>query len=162
MKYKRFVCLLSLLLLSTLILSTCGNQSSDSPSHKKTDFPKVTTPYKPETAAQNGDVVDVHGTLMNAHIWQQFLDNVNKNQEDQVRVTAYTIEGSPIFFELVYDGEIIHYTFDNSMDGFGTYSGRPSTICQGIEIRQNNEGNAYYVFTACDDKLGNTFSYPAN
>jgi|GEM_PF-1053178 len=155
---------LTALLLTSSILSACSNPpSEDSPINKTSGFAKVTTPYEPETAAHNGDVVNVHETLLNMEIWGEFLNNVKKKTEDQVRVTTYTIEGSPIFFELIYDRDDIHYTLDNSMDGFGTDMGRPSTICQGIDIKPDDESNFYYVLTGCEQiDIGNTFWLPAN
>ncbi|WP_420869630.1 DUF4362 domain-containing protein [Cohnella ginsengisoli] len=65
-------------------------------------------------------------------MWNLFLANVDNGMPSQVRITQYTDEGDPILYELVYDGaEAITYTYDNSRDGFGSETGRRSTVCRG-------------------------------
>lgn len=121
----------------------------------------VNEPYAPEEAAKNGDIVNIHGTFLNLDKWDGFLRNVEDKKEDRVRLTQYTIEGDPIFYELVYDGETIRYTYDNSMDTYGADSGRPVTGCTGIGSQSNESGQAYYALTGCDNRdTGNTFWFP--
>lgn len=146
--------------LASLLLSACGNNVQNGSSIKESGFPKVTEPYNSEQAAQNGDVVNIHGKYLNLDKWKQFIENVNTKKEDKVRITQYTIEGDPIFYELVFSGGTIHYTYDNSMDAFGSDSGRPNTSCNGIGIKKNEEGHEYYSLTDCENDTGDTFWFP--
>jgi hypothetical protein len=143
-----------MLALATILLSACTNSNGH---RNESSFPKVTKPYRAEQAAQNGDVVNVHGKYSNMDKWHQFIENVKGNQEGKVRITQYTIEGDPIFYELIYDGKTIHYTFDNSMDAYGSDMGRPDTSCIGIGTKKNEQGREYYVLTGCDKDTGDTF-----
>ncbi|WP_338555314.1 DUF4362 domain-containing protein [Paenibacillus sp. KS-LC4] len=115
-------------------------------------FPKVEEPYQAEQAADNGDVVHVHGRYYNLDIWDAFIENISLKQSGKVRLTQYTIEGDPIFYELVYNGDAILYTFDNGMDAFGSDLGRPSTICEGIGTKQTERGDEVYTLLGCDQE----------
>ena len=87
-----------------LILLLAVTACSGNNQQTQSGFPAVNDPYSSEEAAQNGDVVHVHGTFLNLDKWDGFLRNVEDKKEDRVRLTQYTIEGDPIFYELVYDG----------------------------------------------------------
>ncbi|MCL6604930.1 MAG: DUF4362 domain-containing protein [Paenibacillus sp.] len=141
-------------LTAALLLLVACNQVDNGTS----SFPKVKKPYSVESAAQNGDVVNVHGKFSNYEKWTTFLQNIEVNQPDQVRITEYSIEGDPILFELKYDGEQIEYMFDNSMDAFGSDLGKPITTCQEIEKRKLEQGREGYVLKGCENKkTGDTF-----
>ncbi|MDI4645859.1 DUF4362 domain-containing protein [Cohnella hashimotonis] len=128
---------------------------------KPKPFPPVSDPYDPDQAAKNGDVVNVHGKMYNFDKWKLFLASLQGGSSSQIRITQYTIEGDPIFYELVYDGaQAFAYTYDNSRDKFGSDAGRPRTICKGIELEKNEERGDYYKLTGCDSDKGNTFWFP--
>jgi len=128
------------------------------PLAKQEAFSAVSDPYDADQAAENGDIVNVHGKMYNLDKWKLFLANLDVGVPDQVRITQYTIEGDPIFYELVYDGaEVITYTYDNSRDGFGSNAGRPSTMCRGIKIEEDKELGSHYKLTGCDSDTSNTF-----
>lgn len=166
-----------LILAATLVLLSGCNEKSDRPSDNTTSsftapvpgetvpppakpkaFPAVSDPYGADQAAANGDIVNVHGKMYNLDKWKLFLENLDKGVPNQVRITQYTIEGDPIFYELVYDGaEAITYTYDNSRDGFGSDAGRPSTVCRGIELEKNKELGSHYKLTGCDNETSHTF-----
>ncbi|OXL83990.1 hypothetical protein BCV73_13475 [Paenibacillus sp. SSG-1] len=121
-------------------------------------FPAVSDPYDADKAAANGDIVNLHGKMYNLEKWKLFLGNLDMGVPNQVRITQYTDEGDPIFYELVYDGaEAIVYTYDNSRDGFGSDAGRPSTVCRGIELEKNKEYGSHYKLTGCDNETSDTF-----
>ncbi|MBD3920255.1 DUF4362 domain-containing protein [Paenibacillus sp. PR3] len=160
-----------------LLLSGCGEKTDNqtgntsnpstapasgetvSPSAKPEPFPAVSDPYDREKAIANGDVVNVHGKMYNLDKWKLFLANLDVGVPDQVRITQYTIEGDPIFYELVYDGaEVIKYTYDNSQDAYGSDQGRPSTSCRDVELAEDKDhGGSYYKLTGCDNETGDTF-----
>ena len=83
------------------------------------DSTNVPGKYNYEDAVKNGDVVDLHGKMINTDKLNNFVDNVDKGHQDKVRITRYTIEGDPILYTLEYNGKIINYTVDTSRDAFG-------------------------------------------
>jgi hypothetical protein len=114
--------------------------------------------YNSDQAIKNGDVVNVHGQYSNIEKWQTFLKNLESNNPDKIRITQYTIEGDPIFYELSYDGELITYTFDNSMDAHGSDLKRPSTDCKGLDLKKTEDGRDVFFLRGCDNnKTGDTF-----
>lgn len=140
-----------------VLLTACSDMGEKTVT---SDFPKVSKPYRLEQAVQNGDVVNIHGNYSNIDKWNNFVKNVDSNQPDKVRITQYTIEGDPIFYELVYNGGIIQYTFDNSMDAFGSNSGRPTTSCKRIGKKKLEQGQEGYVLLECNDsKTRDTFLF---
>ncbi|NMO97711.1 DUF4362 domain-containing protein [Paenibacillus lemnae] len=151
------------LTVALVLLSGCNNKSSNPSDNSESPFPAVSEPYRAEQAAENGDVVGLHGVTYNLDKWTAFLANLDTGVRDQVRITQYTDEGDPIFYELVYDGtESILYTFDNSMDSFGSDAGRPSTVCRDIELEENKEIGSHYKLTGCDYDTSETFWFMKN
>ncbi|MEK3913500.1 DUF4362 domain-containing protein [Paenibacillus sp. FSL H7-0331] len=141
-----------------LLLTACNDSNSQVVYSHESDFPKVTKPYRAEKAIQNGDVVNVHGKFTNLDKWHQFMEGVTTNQAGKVRITQYTIEGDPIFYELTYNGKLIKYTFDNSMDAFGSDLKRPTTNCKAIEKKKSEQGQEGYVLNECENnQTGKTF-----
>lgn len=121
------------------------------------NFPAVSKPYTPDQAAANGDVV--LAWKYNMDKWDRFLQQVKDGKKDQVRITGYTTEGDPTFYELKFDGKRLHYTYDNSRDAFGgSDKGRQSTVCAGIENATDKNRGSYYVLTGCEsESVGRTF-----
>ncbi|MGG1313084.1 DUF4362 domain-containing protein [Cohnella laeviribosi] len=79
--------------------------------------------------------------------WKRFADNVKGHAPDEVHITAYTVEGAPIFYDLNYDGESIEYRFDNTRDAFGS-TAKEVEYCGGLEERPTERGTEYRL-TAC-------------
>ncbi|WP_219836790.1 DUF4362 domain-containing protein [Paenibacillus sp. R14(2021)] len=146
-------------LLAAVLLSGC--QRSAFGSGGAEGFPIPTKPYTVEQAIQNGDVVNDHGTYRNLGKWRQFLTAVKKHRfkHEQVRITEYSLEGAPIFSELTYDGQRIHFTYDNAMDPLGTNLGRPSAVCAGVDLKSQNDGPKTYLLTGCDTQIGQYFQF---
>jgi hypothetical protein len=139
-----------------LLITACTSNSQPDPS----PFPEVKVPYSSEIAEQNGDVVHIFDKVLNEEKWKQFIHNVNEKSKDQVRITQYTIEGDPIFYELVYDGDNIKFTYDNSLDTNGSDRKRPSTLCKKIGTKQRETGHKYYSLVGCDNNTGDSFWFP--
>lgn len=97
---------------------------------------------------------------MNEEKWKQFLHNVDAQTADQVRITQYTIEGDPIFYELIYNGDSIKFTYDNSLDINGHDLNRPSASCKKFGTKQSENGQEYYSLVGCDNETGKFFSFP--
>jgi hypothetical protein len=56
----------------------------------------------------SSDVLNRLGGIENLEQFEAFYENVQKGQEDSVRIVSYTVEGDPIIQDLKYNGEIIH------------------------------------------------------
>lgn len=148
--------LITVLMLSLSLVTACTNDTVQVASV----FPEIQEPYTAEKATLNGDVVNIFEKIVNPEKWEEFVKNVEANIKDQVRITQYTIEGDPIFYELVYDGNTIKYTYDNSLDINGSDLKRPSTACKRIGTKQNESGHEYYALMECDNATSNTFWFP--
>lgn len=115
--------------------------------------------YSSEEAIENGDVVNIHGKISNLDRFESFIENVENGAKDEIRITMYTIEGDPIFYNLNYNGNKIQYTYDNSQDGYaGTGKGIESTSCSNIESRNTENGVEYYL-SECSSEVGNSFNF---
>lgn len=152
----------SMLILSLALMLLTACQAND-PTTDATGitqaFPEIIEPHNPEQAEQSGDVVVLHGDIRNEDKWDTFMKNVEKKQQDQVRVTMYTIEGGAIIQELIYDGSAIQSTYDNSRDAYGSKQGVMTDTCKGIGKMKSEEGNVFYVLTGCE-KEENPFMMP--
>ncbi|MHA7583238.1 DUF4362 domain-containing protein [Paenibacillus vandeheii] len=154
---KRVLLTLSLVL---MLLTACeaNDQTLDSPVILNS-FPEIIEPHNPEQAEQSGDVVVLLDGMRNRDKWNTFMKNVKNKQQDQVRVTMYTIEGGAIIYKLIYDGSTIQSTYDDSRDLYGSEKGRTTNACKGIGTMKSEQGRVFYVLTECE-KEGSTFSMP--
>ncbi|GMK39911.1 hypothetical protein PCCS19_29660 [Paenibacillus sp. CCS19] len=116
--------------------------------------------YTVEKALANGDVVEPIDRLIGVEHWERFYTNYRIGTPDQVRITQYSLEGAPIFYELVYNGkDTITYTFDNTMDSFGSPQ-RIHTTCHSIINDPNVNNGAVYRLSNCKDKqISQTFQF---
>lgn len=115
--------------------------------------PKETLPskYPPQSAIQQGDVVDFHGNITNSDKLARFISNYEKGQKDFVRITKYTIEGDPVLYELSFNGKSIAYTVDNTRDHFaGNGKGEKTFQCSKIGKKQEEKFTDYYL-SDCSD-----------
>jgi len=145
-------------LLILIVLTACEakDRTVDSPVITKS-FPEIIEPHNPEQAEQSGDVVVLHGSMRNGDKWNTFMKHVENKQQDQVRVTMYTIEGGAIIHELIYDGSAIQSTYDNSRDAYGSKQEVKTDTCKGIGTMKSEQGRFFYVLTGCE-KEENAFS----
>jgi hypothetical protein len=116
--------------------------------------------YDPDEAIDRGDIVDLHGRVTNAEILDSFIVNIQDKKEDKIRITQYTIEGDPIYYNFTFDGRTIKYKYDNSNDKFGSRDVR-STICK--KFTKSNEGKMIeYKLEECSGEnaeVGAHFSF---
>jgi hypothetical protein len=110
-----------------------------------------------EEAIRKGDIVDDHGKIGNLGKFKQFIENVKNGVKDKVRITSYTKEGDPIFYNLDYNGKKIKYTYDDSQDRYGG-SGKHSATCSDIESTNNENGLEYHL-SKCTSDVGKTFMF---
>lgn len=94
------------------------------------------------------DIVHNLGGLQNAERFQTFVRNVEDRHEDRIRIIYYTIEGDPIYKELRFDGETIHFMYDTTHDAFGTHR-KWKDDCTGIAKTQEANGDTSYTIRGC-------------
>ncbi|TDL64157.1 DUF4362 domain-containing protein [Paenibacillus amylolyticus] len=157
---RKNMLILSLALMLLMLLTACqANDPTTDASGITQAFPEIIEPHNPEQAEKSGDVVVLHGGIRNEDKWNTFMKNVEKKQQDQVRVTMYTIEGGPIIQELIYNGTAIQSTYDNSRDAYGSKQEVKTDICKGIGTMKSEQGSIFYVLTGCEQEE-NPFSMP--
>ena len=105
--------------------------------------------YSHQEAIKKGDVVYLNG-VYNFERFEQFLSNLANDTKDSIRVTGYTDEGDPIFKDLEYDGQVIHYSYDNSNDAYGgNKKGIQMDECSEVIKEDNVEGEDRYIISGC-------------
>ncbi|WHY77277.1 DUF4362 domain-containing protein [Neobacillus sp. WH10] len=111
--------------------------------------------YGSEEAIKRGDIV-YKNEVVNLERFEQFLINLSNKKEDTIRVTGYTDEGDPIFQDLRFDGEVIHYIFDNSNDEYaGKDKGKETDVCKEVIGKENTQGEIEYLISGCSKDLQN-------
>lgn len=65
-------------------------------------------------------VIDQHGQLENLNLFYQFIKDVEDNEQTSLKVTRYTIEGAPIYWDVEYNGEHFNIEIDNREDAWGS------------------------------------------
>jgi len=70
--------------------------------------------YDSETAAKNGDVINMHGPVYNFPRFERFLDNIDAKERASVRITNYTLQGDPTLYNLSFDGFLFNLEIDRS------------------------------------------------
>ncbi|WP_238378745.1 DUF4362 domain-containing protein [Halalkalibacillus sediminis] len=109
---------------------------------------------------REGDVtVNQGGEISNLNEFNNFIENVENEDKDTVRIVRYTTEGDPIFLTLEYNGEDIKYTYDNSQDEYaGSDKGEKSTTCANLESSNTEDGIEYHL-SDCSSDFGNYFNF---
>lgn len=103
----------------------------------------------PDYTPSSEDVVDMHGEIENMERFKEFLNNVEQEQRDNVRVIRYTTEGDPMLHDLEYDGEVIKSTTDTQRDKLGEGSIN-TTTCTSIEVIETTE-RTDYILDDCEN-----------
>lgn len=148
--------------LSLSILFTLA-RCDGAPSHRLGPLPTTAEEaisYSSEQALANGDVVRTMEHLEGFEHWERFYTNYTIGTPDQVRITMYSIEGAPIFYELAYDGDhTITYTYDDTMDPSGSHE-RVSTSCRSIITDPNvKNGESYRLSKCSNDFIRQSFEF---
>ena len=132
----------TIILIVVLLLSSCSRS------------------YDANEAIQRGDIVDLHGEITNAERLDEFIYNIQEHVKDSIRITRYTIEGDPIYYDFSYNGKNIKYKFDNSNDNYGS-SNVSSTVCNNFTKNINGTIIEYKLdnCTGENAELGSHFSF---
>jgi hypothetical protein len=134
---KRIFMIVFILLLGVFIVGCQLNQP------KTVDKPGIN--IKPT----NNEVVDIHGQLENIERLDLFIKNVHAEKKDNVRLTRYTIEGDPIFYDLTFEGSKLTVKIDTTEDKFGQ-SDVESYLCKSIQ-KQESITETKYILEDCPD-----------
>ncbi|KRE93336.1 hypothetical protein ASG89_07510 [Paenibacillus sp. Soil766] len=129
------------LLISILVLSSCSNEK-----------------YDVDKATAKGDVINIHGRIINVDRFNQFLKNVEGQTKSQIRITQMTIEGDPIYYDLAYNEDKLSYTYNNKADKHGDGK-RLRTECTRMSSAKVERGISYSLDGCKDDSIGQTFSF---
>lgn len=107
--------------------------------------------YPSEEAIKNGDIVTTPERA-NVDRFVTFLQRVDANETDTIRITNYTTEGDAILEDISYDGKQFVYSLDSSRDEHGSQTDdREKEVCRNMRKKAENEG---YVFTLTDCQEG--------
>lgn len=134
------------ILLITLITAGCQNEENAANTigeHKNV----------PDYTPSSEDIVDTHGEIKNKERFDEFLNNVKKNQKDSIRVVSYTIEGDPMLKDLSYNDGVIKFTTDTRRDKFGAGS-ISNASCTSVEVVETSE-RTDYILEGCDNTIDN-------
>jgi len=138
----KFIIKSVILIVGLSILSAC-NQSYDS-----------------NEAIKRGDIVDLHGQVSNLDRLDKFINNIETGTKDKIRLTRYTEEGDPIYYDFTFDGNKVKYKYDNSNDKHGS-SKIKSSDC--MKMKKENEGSELeFKLEGCTGEnadFGNQFSF---
>ena len=104
--------------------------------------------YDSEEAIKRGDVVLTPLEDYNLETFERFLKNFSNKKEDAIRITGYTLEGDPIFRDLHFDGEVIHYSYDNSNDQYGQPENLED-ICKEIKPKEIEDDRVDFLVSNC-------------
>jgi hypothetical protein len=110
--------------------------------------------YNMNEAKKRGDIIWGY-EYYNIERFHEFLANTNAKKKDEIRITSYTMEGDPIFKDLVFDGKKYHYTFDNSHDAYaGQDKGIYKDICS--EILMEEPAEPAFILNGCSKQVDTT------
>lgn len=129
-------------LLFLLFLAGCGKEENIIQSNSP-----------PSTKPLTDEVVDIHGQVENIGRLDTFVANVQSKTMDEIRLTRYTIEGDPIYYDLLFDGAELTLTIDTSEDKFG----KPSVTtykCGNLSKLETNTETKYSIENCPDGETG--------
>lgn len=92
--------------------------------------------YPPKEAIKNGDVVFDQIFYYNVDLLDNFIENFEKNNlhpNEMVRITSYTVEGSPIIKDLIFTNNILTLKVDQSRN---FYFNPENLIIKKYEIKR--------------------------
>lgn len=141
---KRVVLILSAMILCFFTTSLAVDNLYNSnlkcsftlPSSAYNDLSLLPKEYLPDEAIKNGDVVLDQIFKYNVEILDNFIESYEKKTlkaNEMVRITRYTIEGSPIISDLIFVNNKLILKEDKSRN---FYSGPKDLIIKEYEIKR--------------------------
>ncbi|WP_342511515.1 DUF4362 domain-containing protein [Sporosarcina sp. FSL K6-1522] len=106
--------------------------------------------YDSEKAILNGDVVNMHGPVYNFDRFETFLEQIGMAETATVRITNYTLEGNPTFYNVSFDGSTIDLEIDRSKDkNKGNTPAKMNMSCTDLAI-EDGQQVITYTLEGCD------------
>jgi hypothetical protein len=97
-----------------------------------------------ESGSGRSEVVNIHGSVSHLDRMDAFVEKASRGENASVRVTQYTIEGDPIYFDLTAKEGRIDAGYDTSKDKFGGSGPKVTTYsCARIERTETTTSLAY-------------------
>ena len=110
----------------------------------------VACSYDSEKAILNGDVVNMHGPVYNFDRFETFLEQINTAKTATVRISNYTLEGNPTFYNVSFDGSSIDLEIDRSKDkSRGDAPAKMNTSCTDLAV-EDGQQVVTYTLEGCD------------
>lgn len=98
---------------------------------KKTEpFANYPGDYSPEQGEKDGMFVVIHGKVFGSSlsVMEQFLASAENQKPSEINILQSTIEGDPIFTNIIYDGAGYRVLTDSSRDKFGGKDAKQTLI----------------------------------
>ncbi|WP_203248786.1 DUF4362 domain-containing protein [Sporosarcina beigongshangi] len=109
--------------------------------------------YDSEKAVKNGDVINMNGPVYNFPSFELFLDSVERDKPDSIRIANYTLEGEPTLYNLTFDGSSIDLEIDRSKNSNkGNDPAKFTMTCTDL-ITGNGQQVLTYTLEGCDQDL---------
>lgn len=134
---QKWVWILAVIL---FILTGCGESD------------QAAQPADGEGSELNADVIDMHGGITGLDNMENYFQQVEKDENGDLRVIHYTIEGDPIITDLSYDGHYIEVKNDFTRDQYGN-GGVDTFQCRKMN-KEENPTNLTYYLTGCKGTHG--------
>lgn len=106
--------------------------------------------YDSEKALQNGDVINMHGPVYNATVFEEFLKSVKAKSAATVRIANYTPNGNPTLYDVSFDGTVFELKIDRSKNKERRDSPAiESVICTDI-VTEEGQQLFSYTLEGCE------------
>lgn len=134
---------------STLVPCNTGEGLSPAASatpHFAIALTKLPKRYTPETAAANGDYVDVQGSISNAEKLAAFLTAARDGKDAAIRTVKYTVEGDPIISDVIFEDGSFTVWEDATRDKFGEREITRADYLHMVEYRyEDRKATAFFL-----------------
>lgn len=141
------------ILLCVFLLVSCSNSNALNEEAINNDDWETPAVQTTEQYAEQGYIVREYHKVTNFAEMKRFMKNANDQQPDKIRSVVFTIEGAPIFHQVVYDGKHFSYVYDETLDGFGGMEeGIIKGTCSDFAKVEKERGTSYRL-TGCTGEL---------
>lgn len=101
--------------------------------------------YTSEKAVKNGDVINMHGPVYNVPRFELFLENIETQTPDTVRIANYTLEGDPTLYNLTFNGSSIDFEIDRSKNK--NRGDNPTKVAMTCTDLVTEDGQQVFTYT---------------
>ncbi|WEK55896.1 MAG: DUF4362 domain-containing protein [Candidatus Cohnella colombiensis] len=114
--------LLMISLIIVLSLTGCGDKAENKVVTEPVESAmKVETPSTKQGSSPIPITESIHGMrFIGLENIERFYQLAKEHKTTEIRVIQYTIEGDPIYYDMISDGSSVNLVIDNSEDAFGS------------------------------------------